>query len=49
MRSSIEAEDSDDEGAKIHKKKTSFMLVGLVATERRQVSSFVQALKETCT
>jgi len=44
-----EAEDEEDEGAKIYKKKTSFTLVGLVATERREVFSLVQALKETCT
>jgi hypothetical protein len=44
-----EAKDGHDEGAKIHKKKASFTPVGLVATERREVFSLVQALKETCT
>ena len=44
-----EAEDGDDEGVKIHFKKTSFSSVGLVATERREVFSLVQVLKETCT
>ena len=44
-----EAEDSNDEGVKIHKKKTPFTLVGLVATERKEVFSLVQALDETCT
>jgi hypothetical protein len=44
-----QAEDGHNEGAKIHKKKTSFTSVGLVATERREVFSLVQALKKTCT
>jgi hypothetical protein len=44
-----ETEDGDDEGAKIHGRKSSFTLVGLVATERREVFCLVQALKETCT
>ena len=43
-----EAEDRCDEGAKIHK-KTSFMPVGLDATERREVFCLAQVLKETCT
>src|SRR5215211_4256089 len=41
-----EAEDGHDEGAKIHKKKTSFTPVGLVATERREVFASVQAPKK---
>ena len=44
-----EAEDSNDEGVKIHKKKSPFTLVGLVATERKEVFSLVQAPNETCT
>jgi hypothetical protein len=44
-----QAEDGYDEGAKIHFEKTSFTPVGLVATERREVFSLVQDLKETCT
>ncbi len=44
-----EAEDADDEGAKIHESgDLLFASVGLVATERREVFSLVQALKETC-
>ena len=45
-----EAEARDDEKVlRSTREKTSFTLVGLVATERREVFSFVQALNETCT
>ena len=43
-----QAEDGDNEGAKIHE-KTFFTLVGLVNTERREVFYFVQVFSETCT
>jgi hypothetical protein len=45
-----EAEDGYDEGAKIHESGDLLLAsVGLVATERREVFSLVQALNETCT
>src|SRR5215207_2837201 len=47
-----EAEDGDDEGAKIQERSPPlrrFTPVGLVATERREVFSLAQVLKQTCT
>src|SRR5215210_1619635 len=41
------AEDGNDEGVKIQE-KTSFTLVDLVATERKEVFSFIQVPNETC-
>ena len=43
-----EAEDGNDEG-KEPRKKASFTPFGLIATERREVFSLAQVLKETCT
>ena len=45
-----EAEDRDDEGAKIHKKKTSVMLgaIGLTPSVRRS-SPWLNSPRETCT
>jgi hypothetical protein len=45
-----EAQDGNDEGAKIHEREDLlYASVGLVATERREVFSLAQVLKETCT
>jgi hypothetical protein len=45
-----ETENGHDEGAKIHKKKTSAMSGAIwVNTERREVFCLTQVLKETCT
>ncbi len=45
-----EAKDGDDEGAKIHESGDLLLdSVGLGATERREVSLFIQPLGETCT
>ncbi len=44
-----QTEDGDDEGAKIHRRRPPLCPVLLVNTERREVFSLVQALRETCT
>src|SRR5215207_2104401 len=45
-----EAEDGDDESAKIHESEDLLLAsVGLGATERREVSLFIQPFGETCT
>jgi hypothetical protein len=45
-----EAEDGDDEGAKIHESEDLLLAsVGLGTTERREVSLFIQPFGETCT
>ncbi len=45
-----EAEDGHDEGAKIHESEDLLLAsVGLGATERREVFSLAQVIKETCT
>jgi hypothetical protein len=45
-----EAEDGDDEGAKIHKKTSAMTLwCYWVNTEGREVFSVAQGLKEPCT
>lgn len=44
-----EAEDGDDEGAKIHESGDLLVAsVGLGATDRREVSFFIQPFKKTC-
>jgi hypothetical protein len=45
-----EAEDGDDEGAKIHESGDLLLAsVGLGATERREVSLSIQPFRKTCT
>jgi len=44
-----EAEDADDEGAKIHRKRPPLASIGLGTTERREVSYVIQPFGKTCT
>ena len=44
-----EAEDGDEKVLRSTREDLLFVSVGLVATERREVFSLVQALNETCT
>jgi hypothetical protein len=44
-----QTEDGDDEGAKIHRKRSPLASVGLGTIERREVFFVIQPFRETCT